>query len=112
MRQFVGSIRGDLEGQGNPRDIQDALKVGRGAFGDVIDLLHLHSKRGSGGDDPTAVLNPLMVLLAVSSWELLIHSLADFSSVKVGERETVGSFGKKPPRVRGVRTRLLGYSRT
>lgn len=90
-----GSIRGDLATEkvdGLPPVVRACLGA-RGALGDAVDLILIHNERPGGGDQPRAVLNPLVVMLAVSAWERLIYEVGTAIGYSLAERETVGRLG-------------------
>lgn len=63
----------------------EILSVGREGLADVFDLLHLHSEVPVRGNQPRAVLNPLMVLLAHSTWERLMKAIWSAENTRRGE---------------------------
>lgn len=91
-----GSIRGQSTYNPNePHTIESACETVAGALWDAIDLLLIHNEGPTGGEAPRGVLNPLVVLLAVSAWERFVYELAQATGISLGERETVGGFDCK-----------------
>lgn len=71
-----GGLRGDVHVATLSNEFADALRVGRLAFTDVFDLLHIQAERPNGrGNHTRATLNPLILMLAVSAWERQWKSL-------------------------------------
>ncbi len=96
-----GSIRGLLTPDNTAPSFETACETGAGGLRDAVDLLLVHSEGPTGGDAPRGVLNPLIVLLAVSAWERLVYELANPAGISLPARTTVGRFAeisKKGPR--------------
>jgi hypothetical protein len=92
-----GSIRGELTNKKVDAllPVVRACLAARGALGDAIDLVLIHNERPVSGDQPRAVLNPLVVMLAVSTWERLVYEVGAAVKFPLGERETVGGLGRQ-----------------
>jgi hypothetical protein len=85
-----GSIRGNLESPMPGLPPGDACLRARGAMTDAMDLLLIHNERPVSGDQPRAVLNPLVVVLAVSAWERLVVELGAAVGLPFDERDSPG----------------------
>lgn len=66
----------------------EACRNARQGMRDTMDLVMIHNEGPAGGDVPRSTLNPLIVLLAVSTWERLILDTANAIGFPVGDRDT------------------------
>jgi hypothetical protein len=93
------SARGQLGGPhvpGHDRQsrVLQACRNARQGMRDTMDLVMIQNEGPTGGDVPRSTLNPLIVLLAVSTWERLILDTAMAIGFPVGDRDTwVGILG-------------------
>lgn len=103
-----GSIRGELTNKkvGDLPLMLRACLGARGALGDAVDLVLIHNERPGGGDQPRAVLNPLVVMLAASTWERLVYEIGTAIGVPLQARDTVGRLGRRDKQTKAAQ--ILG----
>lgn len=92
-----GSIRGELTNEKASKlpPVVRACLAARGAVTDAVDLVLIHNERPGGGDQPRAVLNPLVVMLAVSTWERLLYQVGQAVGHSLHPTKTVGRLGRR-----------------
>jgi hypothetical protein len=90
-----GSVRGLLVAGEHPGTYEAACETAYGGLRDAVDLALIHNEGPVTGDAPRGVLNPLMLMLAVSAWERLVYELAAPAGVQLKPTATVGRFRHK-----------------
>jgi hypothetical protein len=74
-------------GKTDQRSFQEICDDARSGLSDAIDLILVHNEKEVRGDQPRSTLNPLIVLLAVASWERYV---GDLRALSVGTYEGTG----------------------
>jgi hypothetical protein len=89
-----GSVRGLLVAGKHPETFEAACETAYGGLRDAVDLALIHNEGPVSGDAPRGVLNPLIILLAVSTWERLVYELAAPAGVQAKPRDPLGRFSQ------------------